>query len=336
MQELRQQLYERIKLQGKSRSTFKVYWSHCQSYLRFCKDNQLRRSVKAEIAVEKWLSYLATSRYVSTTTQNVALQAVCYLYREIWNRPLEGVSAIRAKRPNRVRDVLDVSEVAELLNHLTGTPLLFCKLIYGCGLRIGDVASLRVKDISFERRQLHVFDGKGSKDRYASFPVVLHDDVTRQLQRSKQLFELDRRNGNNGVSLPGAFARKSRSAAKEWRWYYLFCSGNLSSIDDGPLLRHHLHTSNINRAIKAASNKAGISKRVTSHVLRHSYATHANEQGVDVTILQKLLGHSHVETTMTYVHANKDRATASVSPYETLLANQLRNTGRPKLRIRVS
>jgi len=333
----RDDMRERIRLQGKSRETFKTYWYWCDRYWDYTKNNKpIGGWENAEQAATAWLSSLR----VSSTTQNLALQSICYMYGEVKNRPLVGVNAIRSKIPQRVRDVLDESEVERLFAELRGVNLLVALLIYAAGLRIGDAIGLRVKDLSFERCQIHVFDGKGMKDRHCQFPEILHATVRRQLDSSKVLWEWDKENNPNGVSLPGAFDRKSPKAANEWKWYYLFPSDNLSRDDEGRLKRHHRDASNVSREIKAASERAGIDKRITSHNLRHSYATHSIEHGVPIHTLQKLLGHTDIRTTEGYLHASKDGVTAAKSPLESLLANpqvaiDIRNEQQKKHQLRV-
>lgn len=317
------QLRERIRVQGKSKATADTYWYWCRKYILFLKQGEtwVHPASVGVPEAERWLTYLANREHVSKNTQNLALQSICYLYRHVLRKPLEGVSAFRAKRPDQVRDVIDTSEVARLFDCLSGVPLLVAQLIYGCGLRIGDVARLRVQDISFERTQLHIHTGKGDKGRYTCFPAVLHDRVRTQIESMRVLHAWDQENNPNGVSLPGAFRRKSPRAGLRFGWYYLFCSGNLSRGEDGVLCRHHRDKSHLGREIRNAADRGGIEKRVTSHILRHSYATHAHEQGVSMRTLQQLLGHSDIRTTEIYVHADQHGVTAAPSPLERLLAS---------------
>lgn len=319
---LKQELRERIRVQGKSKETHKTYWFWIEKFLRFQKahfGDWVHPKDMGEPEVEAWLTNLATRQRVSKNTQNVALQAVCYMYREVLKRPLVGVNAFRAKRPTLARNVLDVSEVARLFENLDGIGLLVAQMIYGCGLRIGDVVKLRVKDVSFERRQLHIHSGKGDKSRHTSFPEVLHGRVKEQVEKTRKLYEWDLRHNPNGVSLPGAFRRKSPKACLQFGWYYVFASEFLNCDEDGLRMRHHRHRSHLSRLISEGARRAKIDKRVTSHILRHCYATHANEQGVDMRQLQVLLGHTSIETTETYVHTNKDKSTASKSPLQVML-----------------
>jgi integrase len=226
--------------------------------------------------------------------------------------------------------VLDVSEVALLFNHMDGVGLLAAQMMYGCGLRIGDLISLRIKDLSFERKQITVKDAKGDKWRYVSFPEVIHDAVRRQIESVRVVHRYDEVDNPNGVSLPGAYRRKSPSSARSLLWYWLMPSETLSKGQEGVVCRHHRDPSHIARQIKEAAERAGIDKRVTSHVLRHSYSTHSVEQGMPIHVLQKLLGHSDIATTAGYLHASKDGVTASKSPLETLLANPGHRKQKPK------
>lgn len=319
---LKQKMLHRIRATGRSEATFTTYWHWCNKYIAYLMLNKTAFSTDASSRekVERWLSSLANSKeWVSKNTQNLALQAVCYMYREVLKQPLEGVNAMRAKRPDNVREVIDQSEIARLFAELRGVELLACQLMYGCGLRIGDVVKIRIKDISFERSQIHIHSGKGDKSRYVAFPECLHDSVSRQIDSMRVLHADDVRQGLSGVSLPDGFGRKCKSAHLDFCWWYLFASDNYSRCPrSGSLLRHHRDKSHLGRAIKNAARRAGLEKRVTSHCLRHSWATHSNEMGVDIRTLQVLLGHTDIRTTEIYVHANKDKATASLNPLQVL------------------
>lgn len=324
---LKQQLLNRIRATGRSETTFKSYWFWCEKFFRFVRTangfwKHPRECGRDE--VEIWLSSLANGKeWVSKNTQNLALQAVCYLYREVLKQPLENVSALRSKRPEHVREVVDQSELVRLFHALRGVELLAAQMMYGCGLRIGDLVKIRIKDISFERSQIHIHNGKGDKSRYVQFPKILHDSVNRQVESMRILHADDVRNGLNGVSLPDGFGRKCKSAHTNFAWWYLFASDNYSRCPrSGDLYRHHRDKSHIGTLIKNAVRRAGIDKRITSHCLRHSWATHSNEMGVDIRTLQVLLGHSDIRTTEIYVHANQYRATASKNPLEELMANK--------------
>lgn len=338
---LREQMLRRIRTQGKSDETFKTYWHWCARYLRWIHGRRgewVHPKDLTDKDAEAWLSSLANGReWVSANTQNVALQALCYLHREVLGRPLQGLNAVRAKLPQRVRDVLAVEEVAALFSQLRGVELLVAQLIYGCGLRIGDVVNLRVKDVSFERRQLHIWDGKGRKDRLTQFPTVLHDAMLRQIQSMAVLHAADCERGLSGVSLPDGWGSKSPRSHLDFAWWYIFASDHYSRCPrSGLLYRHHRDRSHLSRKISEASRRAGIHKRITSHNLRHSFATHASEQGMPIQTLQKLLGHTDIRTTETYLHASADGVTAAKSPLEALLARRLivrRGSERVNLRV---
>lgn len=323
------QMLHRIRATGRSEETFKTYYYWCEKFFRFVAEQSgswKHPRECGEADVTDWLSSLANGKeWVSKNTQNLALQSVCYLYREIIKRPILGVNALRSKVPDTVREVVDQSELIRLFNALRGVELLAAKMMYGCsGLRIGDVVKIRIKDISFERKQIHIHGGKGDKSRYVALPECLHDEVRRQIESMRVLHADDVRQGLNGVSLPDGFGRKCKSAHLEFAWWYLFASDNYSRcVRSGVLYRHHRDKSHIGRLIKDAVRRAGIDKRITSHCLRHSAATHAHEMGVDIRTLQVLLGHTDIRTTEIYVHANKDKATASKNPLEALLSNPL-------------
>ena len=325
---LREQMRDKIALQGKSPETFAAYWSDCEKYIWFLwrgSGQDWSRSHPRDHgreAIEAWLTDLATVQHVAKNSQNRSLQAVLYLYKQVLGIEIENVSAMRAKKPVQVRDCISFEETGMLFDELARSNNVIAyrvaKIIYGTGLRIGKVLDMRIKDIHPDRCQLCIKSAKGDKGRYTAFPKSLHKDVRDQMESAKVVWRMDQETNPNGVSLPGAYRRKSPKAANKWPWMYLFPSDNLSRGPENVLCRHHRDRDHISKCIREASERAMIPKRVTPHILRHSYATHANELGVDVTVLQKLLGHSHIETTMTYVHANKDRATASASPLDEL------------------
>lgn len=323
--QLQEQMQRKIKMQGKSAKTFETYWVWCTSYLIYLRDanngewRHPRDAGRSDI--EAWLTWLAVEKHHSKNSQNVALQSVLYLYREILGIEVDNVQAMRSKRPQHVRDVLSVEEIRKLFGQLNGVPLLAAQMMYGCGFRISDLVGIRIKDISFDRRQIVVRATKGDKWRYTSFPECIHAAVQRQIESVRVVWNRDETENPNGVSLPDRLRVKMPRSARQLAWYFLFPSDTLSRGDDGVLCRHHRHPDHLARTIKDASERAGILKRVTSHVLRHSYATHAHEQGVPMRILQQLLGHNDIRTTEVYVHADEHQATSAQSPLEQLLAS---------------
>ena len=321
---IQEQLRQKIRLQGLSDKTFDAYWHWVYHFLCFAKEkrgNWVHPSELRERQVEIWLKHLANDLNVSANTQNQAFSSLCYLYRHVIGNPLENVSALRAKRPDRIRESLDQSEIVELFEQLRGNALLAARLMYASSFRIGEIGAIRIKDIAFERKQIAIRGGKGQKDRMVGFPEVIHEAVRRQIESMRLLWKQDISEGRNGVSLPNRFGIKSPSSHKEFCWYYLFTSENESKCPTtGKLLRHHQDMGHVARQIKNAATKCGFSKRVTSHNLRHSFATHSLENGVPIHVVQKLMGHTSIETTEGYLHVTKDGATAAPSPLTQLLA----------------
>jgi len=322
---LQEQMRQKIKLQGKSAKTFETYWQYVTEFIKYLKSanpsgDWVDPKSVGRHEIEQWLTHKATAQHCSKNTQNTALQAVLYLYREIYGVQIQNVQAMRAKRASHTREVMSVEDVRKLFDELSGVDLLAAQLMYGCGLRISDVVGLRLKDISFDRKQLSVKAGKGDKWRFTCFPEVLHDSVARQIESVRFIWKNDQTQNPNGVALPDAFRRKSPSACNDLRWYWLFPSDTLSRGDDGVLCRWHRHEDHIGRQVSTAAKRAGIMTRVTSHVLRHSYATHSHEQGVPMRTLMELLGHVDIRTTEIYVHADQHAATAAKSPLESLVS----------------
>lgn len=270
--------------------------------------------------IQAYLSHLASDRNVSSSTQNQALSALLFLYKKVLDIDLPWMDDIvRAKRPVRVPVVLSRGEVSRLLAALSGQQWLIASLLYGSGLRLIECLRLRIKDIDKDYRQITVFDGKGNKDRRTMLPDKLVPHLDRQLELSRSVYEKDLRNGCPGVSIPPALDRKYKNAPREWRWQYVFPSGNQPFIrfhDENR--RHHVHPSSVQRAVKDGVRKAGISKKVSCHTFRHSFATHLLESGYDIRTVQELLGHSDVRTTMVYTHVIKRGAGAVQSPFDAM------------------
>lgn len=321
--ELETALRRMVRSQGKADSTADCYWDWTQKFLKWVyaeRKQWIHPKDMGRPEVERYLSWLANDRRISSTSQNQAFSALCYLYRWVIRKPIEDCSALRSKVPSGVREVIDQSEIVKLFDELSGPALLCARMMYGSNFRVGELGKLRIKDLSFERKQIVVHAGKGKKDRIMQFPEILHDAVRRQVESMRVLWKHDCEEGLNGVSLPDAFGRKSPRAHNEFAWYYLFCADDYSKCPHtGRLFRHHRDMDNIGRAIKNAAIRTGCSKRITSHCLRHSYATHSLEDGVPIHVLQKLMGHSSIETTETYLHASKKGITSAKSPLESLL-----------------
>ena len=270
--------------------------------------------------VTAFLNYLSRERTVAAATQNQALSALLFLYREVIGQPLPWLDELdRAKRPARVPAVLTRQEVSRLLGEMRGSKWLMASLLYGAGLRLRECLKLRVKDIDFGYGQVTVRDGKGAKDRVTMLPASLAEPLKLHLQRVRKLHERDVANGYGDVELPDALARKYPRAQYEWAWKFAFPSHRVS-VDprSGVIRRHHVYENFLIRGVKEAARKAGIAKHVTCHTLRHSFATHLLEAGYDIRTVQELLGHADVSTTMIYTHVLNKGGRGVGSPLDAL------------------
>lgn len=257
-----------------------------------------------EAEIGEFLSDLAVRGNVAASTQNQALSALLFLYREVLKVDLPWVHEFTpAKRPVRVPVVLTREEVTRLLGEMEGTMQTIAQLLYGSGLRLLEGLRLRIKDIDFGYRQIVVRDGKGAKDRVTMLPDSLRPSLERHLARVRSLHEDDVEAGFGEVWLPQALARKFPRAQREWGWQWVFPAAKRSvDPESGLVARHHASEKMVQRAVQAAGRKAGLTKPVTPHTLRHSFATHLLEAGRDIRTVQELLGHKDVSTTMIYTH----------------------------------
>ncbi len=306
--------------------------------------------------IQAFLLHLANDRSVSASTQNQALSAILFLYREVLHKDIEPILLSTAKRPQRLPTVLTRQEALQIIGHMTGVYKLMAQLLYGSGLRLMECLRLRIKDIDFDYRTITVRDGKGEKDRIVPLPETVIPDLRRQIERVRLLHEEDLAAGHGEVYLPYALAEKYPNAARELAWQYLFPASQLSRdprppsaggrlpvpppftkaqiiasptstpqlanmqtfqpINVQPLRRHHLDPSALQRAIKTAVRRSGIAKRVTAHTFRHSFATHLLQAGYDIRTVQELLGHKDVRTTMIYTHVLQRGGLAVRSPLD--------------------
>jgi integron integrase len=260
----------------------------------------------AEAEVTEFLTYLAREGRVAASTQNQALSALLFLYKQVLKQEIGWLDGVeRAKRPVRLPVVLTRDEVHKIFAHLHGTPRLMAGLLYGSGLRLMECVRLRVKDIDFGYARITVRDGKGAKDRVTMLPINLAKPLQRHLQKVQAQHEEDVEAGFGSVFLPNAIARKYPRAAKKWVWQYVFPSSRLSFDPRSPAAakqRHHIDETLLQDAVKKAVRASGITKPATCHALRHSFATHLLENGYDIRTVQELLGHKDVSTTMIYTH----------------------------------
>jgi integron integrase len=277
----------------------------------------------AELGVDEvsaFLSDLAERGGVAASTQNQALAALLFLYRDVLEMPLEGLDGfVRARAPKRLPVVLTRDEVQRVLARLSGAQWLLGMLLYGSGLRLLEALRLRVHDLDFDRSLIVVRDGKGRRDRGALLPERVRAPLRTHLAAVRELHLRDLRSGNGSVWLPDALARKLPTAPTQWGWQWAFPGSRIASDPrGGGLHRHHLHPSSMQRAVTHAARSARIAKRVSCHVLRHSFATHLLEDGADIRTVQELLGHRSVTTTMVYTHVLARGPLGVTSPLDRL------------------
>lgn len=285
-----------------SRRTTKSYSNWILRFIRF--HGRRHPSEMGEAEVTAFLNFLATEREVAASTQNQALAALLFLYKDVLGQELPWLNNLtRAKRPQHLPVVLSRRQVKLVLSNLRNPVRLMCLLMYGSGLRLLECCQLRVKDIDFERRQIVVRAGKGNKDRVTLLPTSATDALHRQIDRVLDLHAEDLEQGAGWIELPGAFGRKSPHAGCDPLWQWVFPATRIYFHEaTGQRRRHHLHESHVQKTVKEAGRRANINKRVTCHVLRHSFATHLLEDGKDLRTIQKLLGHKDITTTTRYTH----------------------------------
>ncbi len=270
--------------------------------------------------VSEFLSHLAVARNVSASTQNQAKAALLFLYRHVLGTQLPWVDdVVIAKVPQRLPVVLTAREVRSLLHELNGTTALVASLLYGTGMRLMEGLRLRVKDIDFERREIVIREGKGSKDRVTVLPENLIEPLQQRLRKTQQVHQADLDAGYGEVHMPDALQVKYPKAGRAWGWQYVFPS-QARSVDprSGVVRRHHLSEQSVQRAISGAAKRAGIHKPCSPHTLRHSFATHLLQAGYDIRTVQELLGHANVATTQIYTHVLNKGGRGVLSPLDQL------------------
>src|ERR1035437_8747085 len=255
-----------------------------------------------ERKIEAFLTDLAVRGKVAASTQNQAMNALVFLYRRVLEQPLaEVIDAVRAERKVNVPVVLTREEVSQVIVIMAGVPQLIVKLLYGSGLRILEAVRLRVKDVDFAMKQVTVRSGKGDKDRFTTLPTSLIPLLENHLRRVK------------------AFHEKDLGAARDWSSQYLFPAREVSTDPlSGVVRRHHVDPALVNKAIKVAARRAGLTKVISAHSFRHSFATHLLQRGTDIRTIQELLGHSDVATTMIYTHVVQQGGQGVPSPLDDL------------------
>ncbi len=309
-------VHEAVRIRHYSRRTEKAYTGWIRRFVLFHGKRHPDEMGEAEITA--FLSDLATRRRVAASTQNQALSALLFLYRDVLGHDLPWLDGIvRAKRPQRVPVVLSRAEVRALLERLHGTSWLAASLLYGAGLRLLEALRLRVKDVDSQRNEITVRRGKGAKDRRTLMPGSLKRPLATHLERVHRQHAADLASGAGSVALPDAVASKYPRAAWEWGWQWVFpATRSYRDRETGQRRRHRLHESVVQRAVKRAAREAGLTKPATCHTLRHSFATHLLEDGYDIRTIQELLGHKDLATTMIYTHVLNKGGRAVKSPLD--------------------
>jgi integron integrase len=307
---------ERMRTRHLALRTEQAYLQWMRRYVKFHHRRHPRDMGPAE--VEAFLTHLAVGANVSASTQNQALQALLFLYRQVLGIELPWLENVtRASRPKRLPVVLSAEEVRSVLAQLDGTSWLIGNLLYGSGLRLMEAHRLRVKDLVLERGEVIVRDAKGGKDRVTVLPAALIAPIREHLTKLFDRFERQRRLREPGVSMPTALARKYPSAAIQWGWQWVFPANSLCRDPyTGGSIRHHQHEKIVQRAVQAAVHKAGIAQPASCHTFRHCFATHLLEAGSDIRTVQELLGHADLATTMIYTHVMGKGAMGVKSPLD--------------------
>ncbi len=299
-------------------NTEQSYLGWINRFLRFHKSSLPEN--RAEQEVSSFLEHLAVRRKVSGATQAQALNALVFFYARVLEKPLGDIGTFKRPKPyKRIPTVLSRREVAQILARIQGVSGLMVRLMYGTGMRVMECARLRILDLDFDYRQITVRAGKGKKDRVVPMPDALASHLKRQIAWVTDKHAEDLKAGFGAVYLPEALERKYPNAAKEFRWQYLFPATRIAPDPrSGVLRRHHIHQSVIQRAVRKTAVEVGLTKRVTSHTLRHSFATHLLESGSDIRTVQELLGHTDVTTTMIYTHVLGKGGGGVTSPLDRL------------------
>jgi len=309
-----------MRLHHYSIHTERTYCDWIKKFVRFHDMKSRNDLSEGEKKIELFLTHLAVQGNVSPSTQNQAMNVLVFLYKKVLNLPLDDeINAVRAHKKVNVPVVMSREETAKVIALTTGTPQLVVKFMYGSGLRISEAIRLRIQEIDYELKTITIRSGKGANDRITTFPSSIVPFLQNHLSKVKGIHENDLAKGYGEVYMPYALARKYPNAAREWGWQYVFPASTLS-IDprSGVTRRHHIDPSVINKAIKSAARKAGLTKRISAHTFRHSFATHLLQKGTDIRTIQALLGHNDVSTTMIYTHVLQQGGQGVISPLDDL------------------
>ncbi len=315
---LMDQVKEVLRYHHYASRTEESYTHWILAFIRF--NNKQHTKELGKKHIEAFLSHMAMNKNYAASTQNLALNSIVFLYKQVLGLPIaDDLAPIRSKKKVRLPVVLSQGEVLEVLKNMNGVHYLLGQLMYGGGLRVMEALRMRVQDIDFANGYLLIRDGKGGQDRTTILAPSVVSQLELHLQQTRLQFDMDRKDGLPGVFLPGALERKYPNAALTWGWQYVFPSKSLSKDPrSGITRRHHLDDSTLRKAINYAKRKSNIDKRVTSHTFRHSFATHLLEAGTNIRVVQKLLGHKDVKTTEIYTHVLQQNLDKVISPLERL------------------
>ncbi len=310
-------LQEEIQIRQYSSSTLKTYLGWNRRFRNFLKSKSIQEVNNQD--VKNYLKYLAIDQNVAATTQNQAFNSLLFFFRHILKKDFgDHTGTVRAKKKRYLPAVLTFEEIQTLFMKLDYPHNLIAKILYGCGLRISEGLNLRIKDIDLINSYLTVRDGKGGKDRVLNLPQKYLQEIKSHYMRVENLYNKDCANNFGGVFLPKALERKYPSASRKWEWQWFFPAKSLTPVPEKKeKKRYHLHDTSFQKAIKIASDSLKLGKKVSAHTLRHSYATHLLEKGVDIRSIQEALGHSNIQTTMIYTHVVKSMpAKRAISPVD--------------------
>lgn len=315
-------LLEAVRREIRRRNySYRTEQSYISWIVRFIRFNGTRHPLDlTDTEVERYLNFLANEKNVTSSTQNQALSALVFLYKQVLKQPTLKLDSLKRAKPSETLPVvLSPEEVKQILSHISGISHLICTLLYGSGLRISECLRLRVQDVDLEYQQLWVRSGKGNRDRVTLLPKKSVGDLKRQIKKAKLIHDQDINNGLGKALLPKALSKKYPEENIQFRWQYVFPSKSLAKdTRSGILHRYHISSSLVNRKIKRATKKAGIQKKVSAHTLRHSFATHLLQNGYDIRTVQELLGHKNLKTTMIYTHVINKGGNYIKSPVDLL------------------
>lgn len=309
-----------MRLHHYSIHTERTYCDWIKRYIMYHRMTNRQDLIDDEAKIEAFLTHLAVDKAVAPSTQNQAMNALVFLYKHVLKQPLDQeINAVWASRKINIPVVMTREEVAQIIALMEGVPQLVVKLLYGSGLRIMEAVRLRVQDIDYNFKQITVRSGKGAKDRVTTFPSSTIPFLQNHLTKVKVTHRQDMERGYGDVYMPYALSRKYPGAGREWNWQYVFPARTLATDPrSGIVRRHHIDPSVVNKAIKVAVRRSGLTKRISAHTFRHSFATHLLQRGTDIRTIQALLGHRDVATTMIYTHVLQQGGQGVLSPLDDL------------------